>query len=121
MKRFILVVLAIVLGAIAMQGQTTTQSKKQSDWKEVQKVEIPTDIEIHEGLTKNGNPKFWIIVADTNVTVSSGNAAKFKAGEVKLELVKWQNSKTGAYKYSTRQVKGSHKSESKNIDLSKLF
>ena len=121
MKRFILVVLAIVLGSIAMQGQTTTQSKKQSDWKEVQKVEIPTDIEIHEGLTKNGNPKFWVVVANTNVTVSSGNAAKFKAGEVKLELVKWQNSKTGTYKYSTRQVKGSHKSESKNIDLSKLF
>lgn len=120
MKRFILVVLAIVLGAIAMQGQTTTQSKK-SNWTEVQKVEIPTDIKVHEGLTKNGNPKFWIVVDNTNVTVSSGNYTKFKAGEIRIELVKWKNSKTGAYKYSTRQVKGSHKSESKNIDLSKLF
>lgn len=121
MKRFILVVLAIVLGAVAMQGQTTTQSKKQSDWKEVQKVELPSSVQIHEGVTKSGNPKYWIVVEDVNVTISAGNVAKFKTGEVKLELVKWQNSKTGAYKYSTRQVKGSHKSESKNIDLSKLF
>ena len=113
--------LAIVLGAVAMQGQTTTQSKKQSDWKEVQKVELPSSVQIHEGITKSGNPKYWVIVEGVNVTISAGNVAKFKTGEVKLELVKWQNSKTGAFKYSTRQVKGSHKSESKNIDLSKLF
>ena len=90
---------------------------------EIQKVEIPAGVEIHEGITRSGNPKFWIVVEGTNVSISAGNATKFKAGQVKLELVKWQHKDTGAFKYSTRQVKGatSAKKESKNIDLSKLF
>ena len=121
MKKLIIVVLAVVLGAVAAQAETTSQSKKQSDWTEIQKVELPSSVQIHEGVTKSGNPKYWVVVEGVNVTISAGNVAKFKTGEVKLELVKWQNSKTGAFKYSTRQVKGSHKSESKDIDLSKLF
>lgn len=89
---------------------------------EIQKVEIPAGTNIHEGITRNGNPKYWIEVSGIQVTVSAGSAAKFKEGQVKLELVKWQHKDTGAFKYSTRQVKSaSAKKESKNIDLSKLF
>lgn len=121
MKKFILLLLAVVLGTAAMQGETTKQSENKSEWSEVQKVEIPAGTSIQEGVTKSGNPKYWIELGDLKVSVSNGSAEKFKAGEVKLELVKWQSSKTGGFKYSTRQVKGSAKAKSIDLDITKLF
>lgn len=120
MKRFILIVLAVLLGSISMQGQSTKQTKE-SGWMEIQKVEIPSGTTIYEGLTKNGNPKYWIEVQGMNVSVSAGSAVKFKEGQVKLELVKWQHKDTGKIKYSTRQIKSGASKEVKNIDLSKIF
>lgn len=117
MKKFIL---ALIVGLMSVVGLC---APKNSPWKEIQTVEIPANVEIHEGTTKSGNAKCWIVIdGNTSVSVSPSNAEKFKKGEVKLELVKWQNIENGKFKYSTRQVKGSTSAkESKNIDLGRVF
>lgn len=113
------IIIALILGLMSVVGLS---ARENSPWKEIQTVEIPQTTEIHEGVTRNGNPKFWIEIEDVQVVVSPSNASKFQKGEVKLELVKWENTENGKFKYSTRQVKGSStKKESKNIDLGRVF
>jgi hypothetical protein len=97
-------------------------ARENSPWREIQTVLIPQNVEIFEGVTRNGNTKYWIEVEGIKVSIAPTNVSKFQKGEVQLELVKWQNTETKAYKYSTRQVSGSSaKKESKNIDLGGLF
>lgn len=117
MKKFVVM---LIVGLISIVGLC---APKNSPWKEIQTVEIPSNVEIHEGVTKSGNPKAWIELPEVgNVSVSPKSAEKFKAGEVKLELVKWYNDTTKKYRYSTRQIKGTSSSkESKNIDLGRVF
>lgn len=113
------IVLMLMLSLISLVGFS---QKKDSPWREIQTVLIPQNVEIHEGVTRSGNNKYWIEVEGIKVSIAPTNVSKFQKGEVKLELVKWQNTETKAYKYSTRQVKGSStKKESKNIDLGGLF
>lgn len=113
----ILVILAVVVCGI---NTMVAQEKKESPWKEVQVVEIPAGQTIHEGVTKNGNPKFWFEFGEIKVNVSPGSASKYKANQVTLLLVKWQHSETGKYKYSTRQ-KSTAKKSTPNVDLNNLF
>lgn len=111
----------IILLALALMPVFSFGASK-STWKEMQTVVIPSDTKIYEGVTRGGNPKFWIEVSGISVSVSEGNAKKFKSGEVKLELVKWQN-EDGKLRYSTRQVSTSTrgKGKTKDIDLVGLF
>ena len=118
MKKFILV---LIVGLISIVGLC---APNHSPWREIQTVLIPQTVEIHEGVTRSGNNKYWIEVEGIKVTIAPTNVSKFQKGEVQLELVKWQNTETKAYKYSTRQVKSSKVSsskESKNIDLGRVF
>ena len=111
----------LIVGLIGIVGLS---ARENSPWKEIQTVLIPQTVEIHEGVTRSGNNKYWIEVEGIKVSIAPTNVSKFQKGEVKLELVKWQNTETKAYKYSTRQVKSSKVSsskESKNIDLGRVF
>ena len=113
--------IALIVGLMSVVGLS---ARENSPWKEIQTVLIPQTVEIHEGVTRSGNNKYWIEVEGIKVTVAPTNVSKFQKGEVQLELVKWQNTETKAYKYSTRQVKGSKASsskETKNIDLGRVF
>ena len=111
--------IALIVGLMSVVGLS---ARENSPWKEIQTVLIPQTVEIYEGVTRSGNNKYWIEVEGIKVSIAPTNVSKFQKGEVKLELVKWQNTETKAYKYSTRQVKGSSsKKESKNIDLGGLF
>lgn len=113
------IVLMLMLSLISLVGFS---QKKDSPWREIQTVEIPKTVEIHEGVTRTGNNKYWIEVEGIKVSVAPTNVSKFQKEEVKLELVKWYRDDTKEYKYSTRQVKGSSsKKESKNINLSGVF
>lgn len=114
----LLLVLAFLspIFATRVEGHT----KQQSPWSEIQVVDIPYGLPVYQGVTKNGNPKYWFDFKGLQVTVSAGNAAKYKAKEVTLVLVKWQHKDTGNYKYSTRQ-KDKPKSEPVNIDITTLF
>lgn len=116
MRKFII---ALTLGLVSAVGLF---AQKNSPWREVQTVEVPQSVQIHTGVTKNGNPKAWIELPEIgNVSVSPTNAEKFKAGTVKLELVKWYNDTTKKYRYSTRQVKSSSTSGKQNVNLSGVF
>ena len=126
-----LVILAVALGinvAVAQdvlqqqvaQAQVAQAAQEVSPWQEIQTVEIPQGQTVHEGLTKNGNPKFWFEFGEIKVNVSPGSANKYKANQVTLLLVKWQHSETGKYKYSTRQ-KSAAKKSTPNVDLNSLF
>lgn len=113
------IVLMLMLSLISLVGFS---QKKDSPWREIQTVEIPNTVEIHEGVTRSGNNKYWIEVEGIKVSIAPTNVSKFQKEEVKLELVKWYRDDTKEYKYSTRQVKGSSsKKESKNINLSGVF
>lgn len=116
-KRAIIVLGIMMLGELAIAQNSTKES-----WKEVQEVEIPTGQNIYEGLTKNGNPKYWFNFGGLEVTVSEGNAKHYLAGTKTLVLVKWQNSK-GKYKYTVRQKKQNSevKKNQQNINLDTLF
>lgn len=118
-------IFAIVVVAAATVFSCVTsnaQEKKNSPWVEVQQVDIPAGQDIQEGVTKNGNPKFWFEFSSIgNVTVSPGNAAKYKSGETTLVLVKWENKETGKFKYSIRQKYGRTSKVTPNVDLNTLF
>lgn len=116
MKRFIVAILCGALLALNLSAKGNT------NWVVEQTVVLPSTVQINEGTTRNGNPKCWIVVEGMNVSVSPSNAAKFKNGEVQLELVKWRNSETNKVRYSTRQI-GERKSSTptKDIDLKSLF
>ena len=115
MKKIIVIAVALlsVFGA-------TAQTTKESPWTEIQAVEIPQGQRIYEGVTKNGNPKYWFQFGELKVNVSPGSAIKYKEGATKLLLVKWQHKDTGKYKYSIRQ-KERAKKNTPNVDLNILF
>lgn len=116
MKKF------ITLLIVGLMGMSLAIARENSPWREVQVAELPQNTTIYEGMTRTGNPKYWIKIEGVKISVAPTNAAKFKEGQVRLEVVKWYNDNTKAYKYSTRQVKGtSTKKESKNINLSGVF
>ena len=92
------------------------QEKKESEWKEVTTIEIPDTVEIHTGITKNGNPKYWIEIQGIKVTISEGNYNKFINKEVDLVLVEWYNATTDKYKYTTRQAGKTKTNNKLNID-----
>ena len=119
MKRFIV---ALIVGLCAVCVASAQENKKQSDWKEVQTVVIPAGQTVFEGVTKNGNPKYWFEFAEIGkVSVSPSSAMKYKSGEVSLVLVKWYNEVTEKYRYSVRQNGGKAKKEVKNVDLAGVF
>lgn len=113
-------ILVIVVALMSVVNTVVAQQKQDSPWKEVQVVEIPAGQTVHEGVTKNGNPKFWFEFGELKVNVSPSSAAKYKANTTTLLLVKWQHSETGKYKYSTRQ-KSVAKKSTPNVDLTNLF
>ena len=117
-------IFAIVVVAIAIVFSCVTsnaQEKKESPWVEVQQVDIPAGQTVYEGVTKSGNPKYWMEFDGVGkITVSPGSVVKYKDGTVTLVLVKWQHKKNGTYKYSIRQKKVATK-VTPNIDLNNLF
>jgi hypothetical protein len=115
----VVVAMATVFSCVTANAQ---EVNKESPWVEVQVVDIPFEAVIHEGVTKSGNPKFSFEFSSIgNVTVSPGNAEKFKKQETVLVLVKWENKETGKFKYTTRQKNGRTAKVTPNVDLNTLF
>ena len=106
---------AIMLSIFLCNVECSAQEKK-SEWQEVTTIEIPNDVEIHTGVTKNGNPKYWIEVQGIKVTISEGNYNKFINKEIDLVLVEWYNATTDKYKYTTRQADKAKSNNKLNVD-----
>lgn len=120
-KTFILslTTILIMIGiAVAFEASAQTQPKE-SKWVETAQIEIPYDAEIISGITKNGNPKYTLVVEDINVSISPSNYEKFKNKKVVLLLVEWKHTETGKYKYTTRQK--STPKENKKLDFNNLW
>lgn len=117
-KIFAIVVVAIA--AMVSGINSNAQEKNDSPWVEVQQVDIPAGQTIYDGVTKSGNPKYWMEFESIGkITVSPGSAIKYKEGTVTLVLVKWQHKENGTYKYSIRQKKVSKVTP--NVDLNNMF
>lgn len=114
---------AILIVALATMFSCVTsnaQEKNESKWVEIQEVEIPFGLDIHEGLTRKGNPKYWFTFDEIgNVPISEGNVKHYLNQTKTIVLVKWE--KSGKYKYTTRQKKGESKKVTPNMDLTTLF
>ena len=112
MKKLALILSLLVISSICFA--------KESVWKEMQCIDIPSNAVLKEGTTTTGNPKYWFEFDQIGkVSVSASSAIQFKEKKVTLQLVKWQNKENGEYKYSIRQKKNSK--ETKNIDLLTIF
>ena len=109
------VVWALMLSMFLCNVECSAQEKK-SDWEEVTTIEVPYDVEIVKGVTKNSNPKYYIDIEDTQIIVSENNYIKFKNKEIVLVIVEWYNHKTGKYRYTTRQKKQSNITKKLNIE-----
>lgn len=111
------VILTVAMATVC--ATLNAQEKQESPWIEIQEVEIPFGLEIHEGITKNGNPKYWFVFDEIGkVSISEGNVKHYTNQTKTIVLVKWE--KDGKYKYTTRQKKSTKKS-TPNVDLNNLF
>lgn len=109
------VVWALMLSMFLCNLECSAQEKK-SDWEEVTTIEVPYDVEIVQGVTKNGNPKYYIDIEDTQIIVSENNYIKFKNKEIVLVIVEWYNPETNKYRYTTRQKTKSNITKKLNIE-----
>ena len=57
MKKMIFVLMSLLVASVIAGAQTTTTSEPKSII--LQTVEVSPGTTIHEGVTKNGNPKYW--------------------------------------------------------------
>lgn len=79
--------------------------KKQSEWVETNIIELPQGLEIFSGITRNGNPKYWFVIEDTKVFISSTNKEHYINNTCTILLVEWYNKSIDRYKYTTKQKK----------------
>ena len=111
MKKYILVTLVTLLCSIFLAEATPK--------KEVQSAVLPQSTIVYEGVTRNGNPKYWIEIQGVKVTISKSNADKLKQG-VRILVIKWVD-EHGKYSYSTRcETRNGGKKDTPNLDLSSL-
>lgn len=103
MKSFNLIMVAIItLATIFFIPSVSAQTSK-SEWVETAIVDIPQDYPIHEGVTKNNTPKYWITIEGVKISISPTNYTKFINKEVGLVVVEWYNATKNTYRYTTRQ------------------
>ena len=114
--KFIGVVIWVLMLSMFLCNVECSAQEKKSDWEEVTTIEVPYDIEIVQGVTKNGNPKYYIDIEDTQIIVSENNYIKFKNKEIVLVIVEWYNPETGKYRYTTRQKTKSNITKKLNIE-----
>lgn len=81
---------------------------------------MPTEVQIFEGLTKNGNPKWWIELPTESgkpkkVTLSESHVTSGRL----LALIERQDPETGKYSYSVKFAEGRGKSNGK-ADISAI-
>lgn len=110
MKKFLIALLAgLILSCFLGEAKNK---------KEVQSVQIPSTIQVYEGVTRNGNPKYWIEIEGLKVGISKSNVEKLKSGR-KVYLVKWVD-ENGKCSYSTRSEGKAASKPAPSIDLTKI-
>lgn len=120
MKQFMLIALMALVSVISAGAQTSEKSTKATSTEILQTITVPVGTAIHEGTTRNGNPKYWVTLTfgeqSVNVTVSESLAKKYQAGTAQIEVVKRKNKTTGKITYSSRTLGGGRTSKP-NTDI----
>lgn len=108
------IILAIAVALISMMASAQTK-KVVTD----SVAFHPSQVQIYEGLTKNGNPKWWIeIPAGTGVKKVTMSESHATSGRL-LALIERYDPETGKYSYSIKFAEPKAKSSGK-ADLSAL-
>ena len=109
------ILFAIVFCCTSSAQSTPTQTEK--EWVETNIIELPEGIEVFSGITREGNPKYWIEIQGIKVFLSATNKEHYINNTCTILLVEWYNKYTNTYKYTTRQKK---ESKTNKIKLEEL-
>lgn len=108
------IIFAIAFCATPANAQST---QNKTEWVEVNSVDLPEGIEIFSGISRSGNPKYWIEIEGIKVFLSPTNKEHYVNGTATIILVEWYNKSLDRYKYTTRQKKQSKQSKRINLNL----
>lgn len=95
------ILFTIVFCCTSSAQSTPTQTEK--EWVEINIVELPEGIEVFSGITREGNPKYWVEIQGIKVFLSATNKEHYINGTKTLLLVEWYNKYLDRYKYTIRQ------------------
>lgn len=101
MKRTFLAIAVGLLLSLSTSAQTTTKVVTDSV------AFMPDKVQIFEGVTKSGNPKFWIEIPteDGKTKKVSMTESHATSGRL-LALIERKDTKTGKYSYSIKFAEG---------------
>ena len=109
-----------MLVSVVIAGAQTTKVSEKSTV--LQTIVVPDGTPIHSGVTRTGNPKYWVTLTfngeSKDVTVSESLAKKYQSGAAKIEIVKRKDNSTGKITYSARTLGGRQSKKSTDINLS---
>lgn len=88
MNRILILLTSILLSCTPNAQEETSE---QSDWLMKKTWKVPSWVKVHEGKTKNGNPKYWIKSRGHTIHIHPNNYEKYKNGEYDLHIIKWQH------------------------------
>lgn len=118
-KSITMIILGIIFAVAFCATPANAQSTQdKTEWVEVNSVDLPEGIEVFSGISRSGNPKYWIEIEGIKVFLSSTNKEHYINGTATIVLVEWYNNTLDRYKYTTRQKKQSK--QSKRINLEKI-
>ena len=80
---------------------------------------MPTSVQIHEGVTKNGNPKWWIELPTADGVKKVSLTESHVTSNRLLALIEKYDAETGKYYYSIKFAE-SKKTSNGKADLSTL-
>lgn len=113
MKRTLLIIILSLLCSIAGAQDKTTKVVTDSV------TFLASDVKVFEGITKNGNPKWWIeLPADGKTKKVSLSESHVTSGRL-LALIERKDTTTGRYSYSVKFAEPKKKSAGR-ADLSVL-
>lgn len=113
-KIFLTIALSLILG-ISASAQTNNREVTDSV------TFMPDKAQIHEGITKNGNPKYWIeLPTETGTRKVSMTESHVNSGRL-LALIERKDKDTGRYYYSIKFAEHRRTSRTgEKADLSSL-
>lgn len=118
-KSITMIILGIIFAVAFCATPANAQSTQdKTEWVEVNSVDLPEGIEVFSGISRSGNPKYWIEIEGIKVFLSPTNKEHYINGTATIVLVEWYNNTLDRYKYTTKQKKQSK--QPKRINLEKI-
>lgn len=102
--------------AIFLAVALLVASAANAKWVESQTITMESP-RIHQGVTKKGNVKYYIVVSD-GVNSKEVSVSKSNAESGVITLVKWVDDETGKIRYTTRS--GKKRAVTPDMDLERI-